>query len=86
MIRRSRAGIYRYKPMRTWSPSKALRRTRARIDDAKAALMDIGATWGGVEQGIVDDTDWLITQLDQALEKLVEYIDEKRATGEEVGL
>lgn len=80
-----RSGLFRYAPMTRWSVKLALRRTECRIEDAKAALADLTAVWGDVDQGFVNEADERIQDLDRWLAEIRESIAERQAYGEAIG-
>lgn len=83
MGRRTR--LFRYAPMSRWSPQIALRRTACRIEDAKAAVADIAATWGDVDQGFVSDAEERFADLDRWLAEMRASVRERQEAGEEIG-
>lgn len=84
MKRRTRR-LSRYQPMSRWTPALALRRTACRIEDAKAALLDIIGIWGDVDQGAVNEADQFIVDLDRWLEGQRATVKERLDAGEDVG-
>ena len=80
-----RARMFRYASMSRWTAKLALRRTKCRIEDAKAALADISLIWGDVDQGIVNGADERILELNEWMAEIEESIRERLDAGEEVG-
>jgi hypothetical protein len=72
--------------MSRWTPTLAIQRTGRRVEDAKDALMDIAGIWGDVEQGVIDDADRIILDLENMLATLKETLKEKAEAGEHIGL
>jgi hypothetical protein len=77
--------MFRYAPMSRWTVKLALRRTRCRIEDAKAALADICGIWGDFDQGFVNGADERIVELDDWMAEIAESVRERLDAGEEVG-
>ncbi|HQS09502.1 MAG TPA: hypothetical protein PLK13_11830 [Xanthobacteraceae bacterium] len=48
--------------------------------------MDIAGIWGDVEQGVIDDADRIILDLENMLATLKETLKEKAEAGEHIGL
>lgn len=84
MSRRKR--LSRYQPMSRWSPKIALGRTVRRIDEAKEAIADISATWGDVDQFIVDRVEEIFRELEELATEIRTAVEERLAAGEYVGL
>ncbi len=75
----------RYPLMRKWTTPLAERRTAARIEDAKAALHDILATWNEVDMGVVMDMEEQIAALDAWLDGHRAAVKEHLDSGGEFG-
>lgn len=62
-----------------------IRRMERRIEDAKAAIHDIGALWCDIDQGIVDDAEQRLADMDKWLAEMKASIQERVEAGEHVG-
>lgn len=83
MARRKR--LSRYKPMSRWTPALAIARTARRVEDCRDALYDVAATWGDVDQGVIDDADRIVLDLERMLSELKATVAEKLEAGAHVG-
>ena len=81
----SRPFYFRHKPLSRWTVARAVRRLKARVEDAKAALADIGATWNDIDQTIVDEAEDRISDLENWLDATLRSIRERVEAGEHVG-
>ncbi|MFG1318032.1 hypothetical protein [Xanthobacter autotrophicus] len=82
---RRRHYTLRYAPLAKWTLPRVLARMDSRIEDAKAALHDIVAMWGDIDQGIVEDADQKIRELDEWLAQMKQGVQERVEAGEHVG-
>lgn len=85
MPRRSRPYFARYQPMARWSLPLAMGRMQRRVEDAKAALADIAAIWGDIDQGTIDEAEGRIRDLDLWMADVERMVRERQEAGEYVG-
>ncbi len=74
---------FRYKPMSKWTPTLALRRSKCRIADAKAALLDLAAVWSDVDDFVCTRVDEIGAALDGLLDDVREAFEDQIARDEE---
>lgn len=77
--------LFKYKPIARWTLPLAMRRMARRIDDAKAAIHDIGALWTDIDQGFADDAEQLLLKLDEWHAEMKASVIERVEAGEYVG-
>lgn len=73
----------KYKTMSKWTPTLALRRSKCRIADAKAALLDLAAVWSDVDDFVCARVDEITAVLDGLLDDVRESFEDQIARDEE---
>lgn len=72
--------------MRRWTPKLAIARSRRQIAGAVERLRAVALEWGDVDEGIVNDAESLIVELEEFAEDIENNTNERIAAGEHVGL
>lgn len=72
--------------MKRWTPKLAIARSRRQIASAVERLRAVALEWGDVDEGIVNDAESLIVELEQFAKDIENNTNERIAAGEHVGL
>ena len=69
----------------SWTPRRAVERSRRRINAAIARLRPVALEWDDADQGIVREVEDAILQLEELRDGIKEGIEERLRLGESVG-
>lgn len=70
----------------SWTPKRAVARSRKNLTAAADKLRAVALEWGDVDQFIVDEAESMIKELDDFADTIEKSINERLACGEHVGL
>jgi hypothetical protein len=69
-----------------WTPAGAIARSRKNCTGAAERLRAVALEWGDVDQGIVEEAEDLLREVEAFGRHISEWINERLAAGEHVGL
>ena len=70
----------------SWTPKRAVARSRKNLAAAVDKVRAVALEWGDVDQFIVDEAESIITVLEDFADTIEKSINDRLAAGEHVGL